>query len=509
MPFPSFGSRKKRTREIVAPLQAEETVLNETEPDENIKEVETSTEKKTQYGSVQSATPTSKLLRRTQGTFWEDTVKLKEGSIPQSIVVAGVIGIVCGVAANYYYKVLEWLLEYFWKTLPEQVVIGYWPEWSYPLWIPLVGTFMALGVGLTVKYMGEPGDLAFTIKAVHEKAYLSMDHCLPMVAASQFSIIGGGSLGPEAPLVAICACLAGFVSRSIFHQTERNVVRKHTLMGMAGALAAFFGAPLGGSLFALEVNSRFGIEYFEHVVEAIFCGEVTLAVFRYCAGLPISPIWTITPDPVGPTDAIYVLVGGGLGLIGAGLAACFAKFHWKLMALFDKLDLLNDENAVWRALLGASGLLTIGIFIPQTLFWGENEFQVISTLSPASTLPHVWPTNGLLNYEMDTAMKCFLMGIFKMVAISFTVTGGYRGGFIFPFFASGAAFGRCLTFFFPSLPAPYACLCIAAGINVAITRTSLATSVILTFLAGQQNAMSAVLAASLTSLFATSYMVSA
>ena len=506
MPFPSFGS-KSQLKEYFA-AEGADTISNETESDENIKEVET-TDKKTQYGSVQIATPTSKFLRRTQGTFWEDAVKLKEGSIPQSIVVAAVIGIVCGVAANYYYKVLEWLLEYFWKTLPEQVVIGYWPEWSYPLWIPLVGTFMALGVGLTVKYMGEPGDLAFTIKAVHEKAYLSMDHCLPMVAASQFSIIGGGSLGPEAPLVAICACLAGFVSRSIFHQTERNVVRKHTLMGMAGALAAFFGAPLGGSLFALEVNSRFGIEYFEHVVEAIFCGEVTLAVFRYCAGLPISPIWTITPDPVGPTDAIYVLIGGGLGLIGAGLAACFAKFHWKLMALFDKLDLLNDENAVWRALLGASGLLIIGIFIPQTLFWGENEFQVISTLSPASTLPHVWPTNGLLDYEMDTAMKCFLMGIFKMVAISFTVTGGYRGGFIFPFFASGAAFGRCLTFFFPSLPAPYACLCIAAGINVAITRTSLATSVILTFLAGQQNAMSAVLAASLTSLFATSYMVSA
>lgn len=35
---------------------------------------------------------------------------------------------------------------------------------------------------------------------------------------------------------------------------------------MAGALAAFFGCPLGGSLFAMEVNSRFGIEYFEHTV---------------------------------------------------------------------------------------------------------------------------------------------------------------------------------------------------------------------------------------------------
>ena len=87
-----------------------------------------------------------------------------------------------------------------------------------------------------------------------------MDHVLPMLAASQFSILGGGSLGPEAPLVAICASFAGYISRKIFGMTQTNLIRKHTLMGMASALAAFFGVPLGGSLFALEINNRFGIE---------------------------------------------------------------------------------------------------------------------------------------------------------------------------------------------------------------------------------------------------------
>jgi H+/Cl- antiporter ClcA len=53
---------------------------------------------------------------------------------------------------------------------------------------------------------------------------------------------------------------------------------------MAGALAAFFGAPLGGSIFALEVNSRFGVEYFEHMIEAVFCGVITLGLYRTFAG---------------------------------------------------------------------------------------------------------------------------------------------------------------------------------------------------------------------------------
>lgn len=82
-----------------------------------------------------------------------------------------------------------------------------------------------------------------------------MDHVLPMSAASMCSILGGGSVGPEAPLIAICGAIGGFVSRIIFQQRANNVVRKHTLMGMAVALAGFFGVPIGGSLFALEVCS--------------------------------------------------------------------------------------------------------------------------------------------------------------------------------------------------------------------------------------------------------------
>ena len=69
-----------------------------------------------------------------------------------------------------------------WHTLPELIVIDKWPEWAYVLWIPIIGFTMALGVGLTVKYMGEPGDLAYTIKCVHDKAYVAMSHVMPMVS---------------------------------------------------------------------------------------------------------------------------------------------------------------------------------------------------------------------------------------------------------------------------------------------------------------------------------------
>ena len=96
----------------------------------------------------------------------------------------------------------------------------------------------------------------------------------------------------------------------------------------------------------------------------------------------------------------------------------------------------------------------------------------------------------------------------KMIAISFTVASGYRGGFIFPFFTAGAAFGQAIYIISGGIiPIQLCILCIAASINVAITRTSIATTLILTALSGELNANPPILAASIVSLLLTSYMV--
>ena len=415
-------------------------------------------------------------LGRTQTTFYEDAMTFAEGSIPQSIAIAIVIGCVCGLVAYLYYSALDFFLTLMWKDMPNHlfVVHRYLPDNLQVLWIPLVTFTMSAFCGLSIYLLGEPGDLAYTIKCIHEKGYKATHHILPMIASSMFTILAGASLGPEAPLVAICAATAGFISRRIFKQKNTNVLRKHTFMGMAGALSAFFGVPLGGSIFALEVTSRFGVEYFEHLIEAIFAGEICVAVFRSLAGLPLGSIWRLTPTPLAEAEPYMIILGGCIGLLGAGIAYLWAIFHWRLTDYFRSLGLMDDENryALPRVMCGALGIVVIGMFVPQTMFWGEFEFPVLATASPASDLPHVWPTAGLIGFEMNSLSSCVIVGICKLVAISFTVAGGFRGGFIFPFFSAGAAFGRALCFAFPTLSPSIATLCLAAGINVAITRTA-------------------------------------
>ena len=245
-------------------------------------------------------------------------------------------------------------------------------------------------------------------------------------------------------------------------------------------------------------------------MDAIFSGTVCLVVFRGLADLEIGPVWDLTGEDgemLEPSTPATVGVGALLGLGGAAVAALFVYFHKFVIGIFRKLGIMDNKYAIQRALLGATGVILIGVLVPHTMFWGELEIQVVATGLPASDLPNVWPTSGLLGFEIDSFGTAFLVGVLKMVAISFTVAGGYRGGFIFPFFLAGSAFGKALCYAIPGLEPTLACLCVAAGINVAITRTALASTLILCGLAGEINAGPPVLAASMISLFATRYMV--
>lgn len=115
-------------------------------------------------------------------------------------------------------------------------------------------------------------------------------------------------------------------------------------------------------------------------MEAIFSGTVCLCVFRGLAGLPLVSIWNIGADKLPDSTYITVLKGGLLGLIGAGIAACFAQVHTKCtMKLFRSAGLLHNNKAVPRALAGATAIVILGVLIPRTMFWGEEGTLYLKT----------------------------------------------------------------------------------------------------------------------------------
>ena len=89
-----------------------------------------------------------------------------------------------------------------------------------------------------------------------------------------------------------------------------------------------------------------------------------------------------------------------------------------------------------------------------------------------------------------------LVGCAKLVAIGVTVLAGYRGGFIFPFMVSGVAIGCGFAragadagLLRGAVAEPLCALCLAAGINTCVTRTVLATPIVLVSISDRVDAL--------------------
>jgi H+/Cl- antiporter ClcA len=107
--------------------------------------------------------------------------------------------------------------------------------------------------------------------------------------------------------------------------------------------------------------------------------------------------------------------------------------------------------------------------VPQTLFFGEKEIQTIVE------------TGATLGLTM-----LLIVGFAKMLAISFTLHSGFRGGFIFPLFYLGGTFGYAIALVMPDIHPTIAMVCMMAAVNVAITKTPISTTVILSVLSIRQ-----------------------
>ena len=69
------------------------------------------------------------------------------------------------------------------------------------------------------------------------------------------------------------------------------------------------------------------------------------------------------------------------------------------------------------------------VIIHLFLFWVCICIQLRTfSVGPASSLPNIFPTTGLIGFEMDSPLHVFIVGCAKLCAISFTVAGGFRGG---------------------------------------------------------------------------------
>ena len=352
-----------------------------------------------------------------------------------------IVGTVCGLFAGLYWNILELMTQVLEQFHGPNLLIV----------MPVAG----LVIGLVIHFLGNPGEIGVIVDNIHFRGgRLDARKNPSMLLASLVSISAGGSAGPEAPLVQVTGSFGTWFADRLNLKGED--LRSMSLAAMAAGFTALFGSPLGGAMFALEIlHHEHVLEYYEALLPAIVSSCASYLVFAQITKLGIAPTWHLPQYNLNNIDdfALAIL----FGMIGAVAA-------WLFMAIFrgcDRLFAKIPGPIYVRTTVAGLGLGALASLLPLTRYFSHHELEVV--------LAHDFSTFFL-----------FGLALAKMLTISMTVTGGWRGGFIIPIFFTGACIGKAAAALIPGMNPALSMICTMAALNAAVTRTPVSTTLLLT-----------------------------
>ena len=279
-----------------------------------------------------------------------------------------------------------------------------------------------------------------------------------MLLSSLLCIASGGSLGPEAPLVQITGSTGSWIGKILRLKGEE--LRSLSIAGMASGFTALFGAPLGGSLFSLEIlHHKHALEYYKAIIPALVASSFSYVVFALIIHIGLGPTWELSVyEYSGIFDFGYaILFAISATIVGWAFIYCTKFFKY----LFEKRPI----PIYIKTLIGGILLGTIAFYFPLTRYFGHHQI------------------NDLLTESFPIKLLVAIL-IFKIIAISITVTSGWRGGFIIPLFFIGVTLGLIIHQLFPGTNLTLVIISCMAALNACVTRTPMSTTILLASLTG-------------------------
>lgn len=355
------------------------------------------------------------------------------------------LGLIGGIIAGIYWIGLEFLthtLAYFdgWEVIPVMAICG----------------FLA---GLIIHLIGDPGEIHLIVNNIRfNKGKLDPKNNPSMILSSLLCVASGGSLGPEAPLVQVTGSTGTWLGK--LFRLKGEELRSLSIAGMASGFTALFGAPLGGSLFSLEIlHHKHAVEYYKAIIPALVASSFSYLIFALIIHLGLGPIWNLSAyEYSGIFDFGYAILFAIIGTaFGWGFIFCTKMFK----SIFEHRPI----PIYIKTLIGGILLGIISFYFPLTRYFGHHEINELLT--------------GNISLKL-----LFAILIFKIIAISITVTSGWRGGFIIPLFFVGATLGLIIHQIFPAVNLTLAIVSCMAAINACVTRTPMSTTILLATLTG-------------------------
>ena len=240
---------------------------------------------------------------------------------------AVIIGIVMGVYTALWKLLIEAGVDFVWETVPEFLLLlgvftdlnGSFPIFHY-MWIcPMIfgGILSYLFCILPVPIPGQNE----WIKNLHTRGVQDYRTFWPLFVLATLGMLSGLSLGPELPLVLTAGMFGSWLG--ILCKQSMLQARVLNLTAASAAVGGFFGFPMAGALFVLEIPHRMGLQYFEALSPATISSIIAVVTNRIIIRNDITGYFKYPflsdslPSQIFTHAIIYGLYGAVIGIIYA------------------------------------------------------------------------------------------------------------------------------------------------------------------------------------------------
>jgi chloride channel protein, CIC family len=380
----------------------------------------------------------------------------RPGAAPFWLAVS-LTGIGTGVGAVALTKLLEMVQHLMWKGSGANLLEAAARAGAWRHILVLLGAGLVTGAGqIVLRHLSSGSGIDTTAAIWFHAGRMPALRTLGSALLSVVIVGMGVSLGREGAPKQAGAVIANFFSDRLRLSDEQR--RLLVACGAGAGMAAAYGVPLGGALFALEVVR--GMLALRYVLPALFASVVATAVSW--VALPDAPTYLIPAYRSSVPSMSWALLAGPIaGVVSVGYVrlVTWAERHKP-----------QGWHRLMAPLVGLGLLGAVSIPFPQLLGNGKD----VSQLAFAN--------------QVAPALLLTLLAL-KPAAIVLCVGVGAPGGLFTPSLTVGAMLGGVLgyvwSWFWPGVPPGLFAVLGAAAVLAATTQGPISTVVLMMELTGR------------------------
>lgn len=268
------------------------------------------------------------------------------------------------------------------------------------------------------------------IDAFHEKrGNISFRVAIVKTLASAITLGTAGSGGREGPIAQIGAALGSWLGQRLnLSARDRRILMA---AGMGAGVGAIFRAPLAGAIFAGEIMYRDADLESDVVVPTAISSIVAYSIYGLFvpADMTFAHVFGHLPE-FGMQSLAELVPYGIMSLLLAAVGILYIRCFYGVHELFRRMPGPPHIKPAIGA--GLTGCVAIGLFYA----FGQDD-DLLAVLSTGYGILQ----NGLESPENLTIKVLLLVGLFKIVTTSLTISSGGSGGVFGPSMVIGGCIG--------------------------------------------------------------------